>query len=162
MNLAFIDTPWLAAGKFILSVFTFRFPTSGFGKFRLPHSHFPLPHSHLPTFYSPRYALCPMRHAPSSHFRIPTSEFFLFHFPSKIIFVKAMHGRGPGIPRRPSPGLPVCREPGTHAGKYRNRCIVEDPHRVSEAVSEFEPGFPMTVAVQTEIRCPLSNLFPSC
>jgi hypothetical protein len=32
---------------------------------------------------------------------------------------------------------------------------------VFEAVSEFEPGFPMTVAVQKEIRCPLSNLFPS-
>ena len=72
-----------------------------------------------------------------------------------------MNGCGPGIPRRPSPGWRVFPEPDIHADRYRNRRIFEDPHMVFEAVSEFEPDFPMTVAVQKEIRYPLSNLSPS-
>ena len=71
-----------------------------------------------------------------------------------------MNGHGPGIPRRPSPGWRAFPEPDIHAGRYRNRCIFEDPHMVFEALSEFEPGFPMTVGVQKEIRKELEIFIP--
>ena len=119
----------------------------------------------ISTFCLSRYALCSLPHAPSSTF-LPPSYLPIFSHsqpaPTTITSAIEKNVHDPGIPRRPSPGLRVCREPGTHAGRYRNRCSVEDRHTVFEAVSGFEPGFPMTAAVQKETGRPLSSLSPSC